>query len=321
MKNKNQFDFVVSNISIKEVLDIINQLESKSTGPQSIPIKLLKLIPDLIIIPLCKIITNSFTSGVFPESLKISKVIPIYKDGSTEMLNNYRPISLLSVFDKIMEKLIHKRLYSFLMEHNILFHNQFGFRKNNSTTYALIEITERIKESIDKHKYGCGIFIDLRKAFDTVNHNILLSKLEHYGVRGNALRWFKSYLSNRKQYVFYNGESSKLKEITCGVPQGSVLGPLLFLLYINDLPNITKVFQFFLFADDTNIYCDANTLDELQFLINKELKELQTWLIVNRLSLNIDKTNFVIFHPYNKPVKQKITLKLHKNAISEKDSV
>ena len=297
MINKNQFDFIIANISIDEVLDIINQLESKSAGPQSIPVKLLKLIPDLIITPLCKIISNSFTSGVFPESLKISKVIPIHKEGSTQILNNYRPISLLSVFDKIIEKLMHKRLYSFLTDHNILFQNQFGFRKNNSTTYALIQITEMIKESIDNHKYGCGIFIDLRKAFDTVNHNILLIKLEHYGIRGTALNWFKSYISNRKQYVFLNGESSKLKEVSCGVPQGSVLGPLLFLLYINDLPNISKNFDFYLFADDTNIYCEANTLDELEFTINKELKELRSWLIVNRLSLNINKTNFVIFHP------------------------
>ena len=166
-----------------------------------------------------------------------------------------------------------------------------------------------IKESIDNHKYGCGIFIDLRKAFDTVNHDILLSKLEHYGIRGTTLKWFKSYLSNRKQYVFHNGESSKLMDITCGVPQGSVLGPLLFLLYINDLPNISKVLHFYLFADDTNIYCEANTLQELQTIINRELKELRTWLIVNRLSLNIDKTNFVIYHPYNKPLKQRITLK------------
>jgi len=140
--NKNHFDFIIANISTDEVLDIINQLETKSTGPQSIPIKLLKIIPDLIIIPLCKIISNSFTSGVFPESLKISKVIPIHKDGSTQILDNYRPISLLSVFDKIIEKLMHIRLYSFLTDHNILFQNQFGFRKNNSTTYALIQITE-----------------------------------------------------------------------------------------------------------------------------------------------------------------------------------
>ena len=162
-------------------------------------------------------------TGVFPDALKISEVIPIHKGGSTEEINNYRPISLLSVFDKIIEKLMHKRLYEFLQEHKILFQNLFGFRKNNSTTFALLEITEKIKETIDNKKYGCGIFIDLRKAFDTVNHEILLKKLEHYGIRGKALTWFTSYLTNRKQYVFLNGECSKSNYITCGVPQGSCL--------------------------------------------------------------------------------------------------
>ena len=125
---------------------------------------------------------------------------------------------------------MHKRLYNFLGDHNILFNNQFGFQKNISTSVALIQITEKIKESIDNRKYGCGLFIDLRKAFDTVNHAILLTKMEHYGIRGTALEWFKSYLNNRKQYVYINGETSQLKDITCGVPQGSVLGPLLFLI-------------------------------------------------------------------------------------------
>ena len=321
LKNKNQFEFIISNITEEEVMDIINKLENKSTGPQSIPVNLLKLIPDLIIIPLCKIISNSFLTGTFPDALKISKVIPIHKGESTQVLNNYRPISLLSIFDKIMEKLMHKRLYSFLNEHDILFKNQFGFRKNNSTSFALIQITERIKETIDNKKYGCGIFIDLRKAFDTVNHDILLTKLHHYGIKGNALNWFKSYLSNRKQFVNHNGESSQLQCITSGVPQGSVLGPLLFLIYINDLPNISNILEFYLFADDTNIYYEADTLEKLEIIVNRELKKLRTWLIVNRLSLNIEKTNFVVFHPYNKPLHQSITLKINKKAISEKDHV
>ena len=227
----------------------------------------------------------------------------------------------MSIFDKIMEKLMHKRLYDFLQEHKILFPNQFGFRKNNSTTYALLQITEKIRETIDKKKHGCGIFIDLRKAFDTVNHEILLRKLEHYGIRGSALHWFNSYLTNRKQYVYVNGESSLMENINCGVPQGSVLGPLLFLIYINDLPNISSVLQFYLFADDTNIYYEADSLNKVERVINNELKKLYTWLIVNRLSLNIDKTNFLIFHPYNKPVKQSITIKINKKAISEKDHI
>ena len=214
----------------------------------------------------------------------------------------------MSIFDKIIEKLIHKRLYSFLESHNILYHNQFGFRKNNSTTNALIQITEKIKESIDNGKYGCGIFIDLRKAFDTVNHEILLKKLEHYGIRDSMLDWFRSYLKDRKQYVSIN-------------EQGSVLGPLLFLIYINDLPNISKILNFYLFADDTNIYYESNSLRDIERTINKELQKLYLWLNVNRLSLNIDKTNFLIFHPYNKPLKQHVTIKINKKAIMEKEYI
>ena len=190
---------------------------------------------------------------------------------------------------------MHKQLYTFLEHNGILFKNQFGFRKKCSTAHSLIEITEKIKDSIDKKQFGCRIFIDLKKAFDTVNHEILLRKLEHYGIRGAALKWFESYLTNRKQYVFYNGVSSDIKNVTCGVPQGSVLGPLLFLLYINDLPNISDKLTFFLFADDTNIYYESTDLEELEKTVNEELKKLSLWLNINRLALNVAKTNFVIF--------------------------
>ena len=312
-----QFDFLVAHVSNEEILGIIKDLDNSATGPISIPINLLKLIPDLILIPLCRIINNSFQSGIFPDPLKISKVIPIHKEGPTDDLNNYRPISLLSIFDKIIEKAMHKRLYSFLEQHNILYKNQFGFRKNNSTTYALIDLTEQIKESIDSKKHCCGVFIDIRKAFDTVNHNILLNKLEHYGVRGTELNWFSSYLSNRFQFVELNGMSSSLRKLTCGIPQGSCLGPLLFLIYINDLPNTSKLLNFHLFADDTHIYHESSTLKSLELVMNKELKKISTWLIVNRLSLNVKKTNFVLFHPFNKPLKQNITLKINNKAIKE----
>ena len=171
MKNCNRINFVIAHVSNEEILDIVHSSDNKSYGSSSIPLKILSVIPDLIM---------SFLTGVYPDLLKIVKVIPIYKGASTED-NNYRPISLLSIFNKIIEKLIHKRLYNFLEEHNILYHNQFGFRKNNSTLHALVQISETIKESIDNGKYGCGIFIDLRKAFDTVNHEILLNKLGHCG--------------------------------------------------------------------------------------------------------------------------------------------
>ena len=165
-----------------------------------------------------------------------------------------------------------------------------------------------IKVSIDNRKFGCGIFVDLRKAFDTVNHEILLIKLEHYGIRDSMLKWFQSYLFDRKQFVTFNGVSSELLVNSCGVPQGSVLGPLLFLLYINDLPSISKILNFYLFADDTNIYYESNSLNELEKTVNKELSKLYLWLNVNRLSVNIDKTNFIIFHSFNKPSKKQVTI-------------
>ena len=190
------------------------------------------------------------------------------------------------------------------------------FRAGFSTIHSLISITETIKKTLG----GCGVFIDLKKAFDTVNHGILLQKLEHYGIRGTSLSWFKSYLSERKQFVNLNGTDSEVKVITCGVPQGSVLGPLLFLLYIHDLPNISKELKFYLFADDTNIYFESNELKSLEEIMNKEFMKLYEWLCINRLSLNISKTNFVVFQAKNKP-KSPVTILINNKAIDEVEEV
>ena len=178
----------------------------------------------------------------------------------------------------------------------VLFSMQFGFRTGHSTDHALISLTETIKYSLDRNNFSCGLFIDLQKAFDTVNHNILLRKLEHYGIRGSDHCWFKSYICNRKHFVSINDHSSSLSTISACVPQGSVLGPLLFLIYINDLPNSSQFVSFFLFADDTNIYCESENLQLLIRKVNRELKKVSLWLDSNKLALNIEKKNFVTFH-------------------------
>jgi len=183
--------FITSPITPNEIIEIINNLDdSKSIGPCSVPTKLLKIAKDEITIPFSEICNLSFKNGIFPDKNKIAKVIPVHKKGSTDDVNNYRPISLLSTFSKIMEKLMATRLIAYLDLHSIIYPNQFGFRSGHSTTHSIISITENIRNSLDKKKYGCGIFIDLQNAFDTVNHRIILKKLEHYGIQGKTLNWF-----------------------------------------------------------------------------------------------------------------------------------
>jgi Reverse transcriptase (RNA-dependent DNA polymerase) len=191
--------------------------------------------------------------------------------------------------------MVSNRLTLYLERQQLLISSQYGFRKNHSTYMSLLDIYDKISEACDKNKYSVGIFIDLSKAFDTINHDILLCKLFHYGVRGLALDWFKSYLCNRKQYVVWNGTSSTHRTITCGVPQGSVLGPLLFILYINDIVNCSHILQFILFADDTNLFYSNCDIVQLQRIVNQELEKLAVWFRANRLSLNIRKTNFIMF--------------------------
>ena len=174
---------------------------------------------------------------------------------------------------KIFEKAMHTRLYKFFEDHNLLFETQFGFRKKHSTTLALIEITDNILKDLEEGMHTAGIFIDFKKAFDTVDHNILFSKLEHYGIRGQALDWLKSYLSNRQQFAYVNGKNSTKQKITYGVPQGSVLGPLLFLIFTNDIGNCTES-KIRLFADDTNSFVNSDSYTGLKKIISSTLKEI-----------------------------------------------
>ena len=192
---------------------------------------------------------------------------------------------------------MYNRLERYLDQNNILYDHQFGFRKSFSTEHALMSITEQIKTNFKKKSFSCGVFVDLEKAFDTVNHSILISKLKHYGLKDPALSWFNSYLSNRSQKVTLNGHTSDSRSISCGVPQGSILGPLLFLIYINDMNKAINNSTVYHFANDTNLLYSHKNPNTLKRIMNKDLKSLYEWLCANRLSLNVGKTEFMIFRP------------------------
>lgn len=283
-------------VTTDEVNDII--LNLKTTKPYDsaeLPINIIKKISSLISKPLVYLINQSFVTGIVPKTMKIAVISPIFKAGDIHDKKNYRPISKLTIFSKILERAMHTRLNAFLERNKLLHNNQFGFRKNHSTTHALIEVVDKISEAIDDRKITVGVFLDLSKAFDTIKHDILFSKLAHYGIRGVALDWFKSYFTDRFQQVKYFNSLSKLALIRCGVPQGSILGPLLFLIYINDITTCSNKLTMYLFADDTTVFITNFNYPHLINTINKELMLLSNWLNSNFLSLNTKKSNYIVF--------------------------
>ena len=278
-----------------EILDIVSNFNpNKSPGYDSISPKVIKASILCILKPLTSIFNLSLQEGIFPDRLKLAKVSPVFKCDDRSLVNNYRPISVLPVFSKILEKIVHTRLFGYLNKHNLLTDKQFGFREKHSTYMALINLVDKISTELDKNNSTVGIFIDLSKAFDTINHEILLNKLSYYGVRGNALKWFKSYLTDRSQFVQIKDAKSDVLNIKCGVPQGSILGPLLFIIYVNDIVNVSRIAHLIMFADDTNIFFSHSDPLALNLLINSELEKLAHWFKINKLSLNI-KNHYIVF--------------------------
>ena len=315
MGERNINSMFVKLVETEEVLNTMKQCKNKSsTDSDDLSMNIVKSIADSIVLPFTHVCNLSLTNGIFPDGMKTAKVIPLFKTGDAKCFNNYRPVSLLSQFSKIIEKLFYSRLNNFIENNDILSDSQYGFRKSRSTVTALIELLEEISDAIDKRKHTIGVFVDLSKAFDTINHNLLLNKLEHYGVRGIAHQFLTSYLKNRFQYVSYNNVKSELLEITCGVPQGSILGPLLFILYVNDIGNISSFLKFVLFADDTNIFASDSDIEILSNRINSELSKLNTWFKANKLSLNVKKTNFMLFT--NRLRKSNINISINNTAIN-----
>ena len=289
-------------VTDEELLNIVhNAKDKKSKGYDGIDMCMLKKIIPHILTPLRHICNTSLSQGIFPDEMKIARIIPLFKSGDKQNVSNYRPISLLPQFSKILEKIFNNRLMNFLNSNNLLYLRQYGFRKNMSTSMAIMELVENITNAMDNGKFTIGVFIDLKKAFDTVDHNILVTKLDHYGIRGVAKKWLSSYLENRKQYVCFNGTDSGFLPVSCGVPQGSILGPSLFLLYINDLCNVSTRLTSILFADDTSCFIEGTDLSDMCIQLSTEMNKLSTWFKTNRLSLNVSKTNCMIFGRSNQP--------------------
>lgn len=295
--------FTFTQIAVEDLNNIIKAFDAKTTvGCDGLSMKIIKLFDVNFISALVLIINQSLTSGIFPDGLKIAKILPIFKKGEDYLLDNYRPISILPAISKLFERVAYNQLYHYFVYKKLLYFSQHGFRKLHSTETASLEFIDRIFQHLDKGKFPIAIFIDLSKAFDTIDHNILLHKLKYYGIKNTELNWFTSYLSNRKQYVSFKSSSSSLLPISTGVPQGSILGPLLFIIYMNDICYSTSIFKAVLYADDTSLespLCNFNfspcLTNDVSLQINNELQKIYNWLCVNKLSINIAKTHYMVF--------------------------
>jgi hypothetical protein len=288
---------------VKKVIKSLAPKQSRDVSGTST--KLVKFIGNAIAEPLSHIFNLSLESGKFPSKLKQCRVIPIFKSGNVSECDNYRPISLLSSISKVLEKIVAEKLTDHLLSNNLLYQHQYGFLPKRSTEQNLIQIINFISEAINSNMYCVGVFLDLRKAFDVCSHSILLKKLKKMGIVGTAHDWFSSYLQGRSQCVDISGNFSEFLDLDISVIQGSTLGPLLFLCYINDFWRCTSMFSV-LFADDTTGLAKGLILDDVIKYVNCELQKMANWFRANKMSLNASKTKYIIFRTQNKPVDPQI---------------
>ena len=290
----NPHSFYIFPPSYQEISKIIMNLKNTWTPMDILPVKLLKQFSSILVIPITHMVENSVQKGIFPDDLKTARITPIHKENSYIEPSNFRPISSLFYWSKIYEKFFSIRLINFCNKYSLISSKQYGFQRGKSTVDALISLTEDIYSAIDNKLNYIAAIIDIKKAFDCVNHDILLAKLERYGVRGITLEWVASYLLNRKCYVELDAYKSNLNTFNIGVPQGSILGPTLFLLYINNLPKFSDTLQAQLFADDIILSNSGPNIDALVHSTNSELSKLKDWTQANKLTVHAGKTKILV---------------------------
>ena len=289
---RNSFEFnVVKQVEVENMLRSLDI--SKSAGEDKISVKFLRDAAEVISSPLTYIMDLSLTSATVPDDFKLARVLPIYKKGNRNYEGNYRPVSILPVASKVLEKIVYNQMHTYLEQNNLIYAFQSGFRSAHSTDTALTYLADKLGANMDEGLYTGMVLMDLQKAFDTVDYTILTKKLNAIGIDNSAGSWFKSYLAGRKQVVKINGRLSTAGNFKCGVPQGSILGPLLFNIYVNDM--ITSVnCDLFLYADDSTILVSGKNPAVIQNTLSIELNAIRGWLEENKLSIHLGKTESIL---------------------------
>ena len=308
LKSRTHTSFSFQQMDQNQVFKIIKGFKPKtSSGSDGLSMKIIKFLAEPLLPSITILINQSLTTGIFPDKFKLAKVIPLIKKPNLLRIDNFRPISLLASISKILEKCVFNQVYSYFELNKLFYGSQYGYRKLHSTDLACLELVDTLKNNLDKGETPVCFFLDLSKAFDTLDHDILLKKLQYYGIRGLECNWFQSYLSNRMQYVDIDSIASQHKPINTGVPQGSILGPLLFIIYMNDINHVSSNFEAILYADDTSLSGVLKSFgnrqcNEINKNINRDLLSFCKWLKANKLSLNILKTKYMIFRYSQRPL-------------------